>query len=411
MEQRAKVVNRAALNVPREQIMEHFSPTPMHKHVRRQLSSPSKPAAKDGASTKDQRWHLLDLARICRQRLNLRDRDITVLRGLLSLLPAQTRPDQLVVFASNRVVIERCDGIDERTLRRRIAHLQSCGLMSRRKSPNGKRYQVRDEEEGARLTYGIDLAPLFQIQPHLEALAEDCRRETLRVRTLRALIRDALHKRSPCSLNGILKEAHRALRCMLDSEQLQQILSQIEESFPVEAIQTTTAHYPDAAELTASHGQNDRHIQSSNKELSELEGAESRPAQMIAKSRKSTERYAGVYDISVAECLDLAQTAKAMAPILPKCWEDLIALSDQLAPAIGLKKPLVHEAEKYLGRHGCALAVLGLVEAFDRIRSPEAYLNALVKRAIKKSLDIVRMFRSLAKPGNGTPFGAACIPR
>jgi len=100
-----------------------------------------------------------------------------------------------------------------------------------------------------------------------------------------------------------------------------------------------------------------------------------------------------------------------MAPILPKCWEDLIALSDQLAPAIGLKKPLVHEAEKYLGRHGCALAVLGLVEAFNRIRSPQAYLNALVKRAIKESLDIVRMFRSLAKPGNGTPLGAACIPR
>lgn len=391
--------------------MEHFSNTPMHTHVRRQLSSPSKPAAKDGASTKDPRWHLLDLARTCSQRLNLRDRDIAVLRGLLSLLPAQARPDQLVVFASNRVMIERCDGIDERTLRRRIARLQNCGLAARRQSPNGKRYQVRDEEDGARLTYGIDLAPLYQIRPRLEALAEDCRREKLRVRTLQALIRDALYKRSAFSLNSILHEAHRALRRMLDSKQLQQILSQIEESFPVETSQTTTVDYPDAAELTASTGQNDRHIQSSNKELFESEEAESKSVQKTAKYRKSSERYTNESDISVAECLDLAQTAKAMAPTIPKCWEDLIALSDQLAPAIGLKKPLVHEAERHLGRHGCALAVLGLVEAFDRIRSPEAYLSALVKRAIKESLDIVRMFRSLAKPGNGTPLGAACIPR
>ena len=122
-------------------------------------------------------------------------------------------------------------------------------------------------------------------------------------------------------------------------------------------------------------------------------------------------RYTGQADISVAECLELASTAKAMAPTLPLCWNDLIALSTQLAPAIGLKRPLVHEAEKYLGRHGCALAVLGLVEAFDRVRNPEAYLSALVKRAIKDSLDVVRMFRSLARPKYGALLGAQCIPR
>ena len=152
---RLQAINRAALIVPREHIMEHFVISPMHQHDRRTVSLSAKQRP---ATEKDTRWHLLDLVKSCRQRLTLRDRDIAVLRGLLSLLPTSATPDQLVVFASNRVLIERCDGIDERTLRRRISHLQSCGLLHRRASPNGKRYQVRDDV-AARITYGLDLTP------------------------------------------------------------------------------------------------------------------------------------------------------------------------------------------------------------------------------------------------------------
>ena len=108
-------------------------------------------------------------------------------------------------------------------------------------------------------------------------------------------------------------------------------------------------------------------------------------------------------DITVDECMDLARTAREMAPKQPRCWEDLIDLSTTLAPAIGLQGTVIHEAEKHLGRHGCALAVLGLVEAFGRVRNPEAYLTALVQRRLKQGLDLVRMFRSLVRPGKPTP--------
>jgi replication initiation protein RepC len=107
-------------------------------------------------------------------------------------------------------------------------------------------------------------------------------------------------------------------------------------------------------------------------------------------------------DITVDECIELATTAKAMAPKQPQCWDDLIDLSTSLAPAIGLQRAVIHEAEKHLGRHGCALAILGLVEAFGRIRNPEAYLTALVQRRLKQGLDLVRMFRSLVRPGKPT---------
>jgi replication initiation protein RepC len=97
--------------------MEHVMSSPVQRHVRR-----TNPSYQDdhGAvtpiKTEDARWSLLDLVRRCRKPLGLRDRDVAVLRGLLSFVPQAADPSTLVVFASNRVLIERCDGIDERTL-------------------------------------------------------------------------------------------------------------------------------------------------------------------------------------------------------------------------------------------------------------------------------------------------------
>ena len=380
--------------------MEQITSTPMPRHARRPSLSSLKTLAQTSPADKDKRWHILDLAKTCRQRLKLRDRDIAVLRGLLSLLPSQARPDQMVVFASNRVLIDRCDGIDERTLRRRVAHLQDCGMLKRRTSPNGKRYQVRNEHHDAMLTYGIDLAPLFHIQSHLEALAEDCRQEAVRTKVLRSLIRDVLFKTPPHQITDVQIEAQRALRRVLDSNQLQQILSQLEDAAPIVIPQFTDNVTLPTTHLSVSDGQNDRHIQSSYKDNLESIGAESETLSKPAREKKSAN--VDHADITVDECMDLAQTAREMAPKQPRCWEDLINLSTSLAPAIGLQGAVIHEAEKHLGKHGCALAVLGLVEAFGRVRNPEAYLTALVRRRLMQSLDLVRMFRSLVRPGKPT---------
>ncbi len=379
----------------------------MHQHARRAVPASTKQRP---ATEKDTRWHLLDLVKSCRQRLTLRDRDIAVLRGLLSLLPASATADQLVVFASNRVLIERCDGIDERTLRRRISHLQSCGLLHRRASPNGKRYQVRDDV-AARITYGLDLAPLFEIQTHLEALADECRREAQRIKALRSMIRDALFKRAASVCPDQLETAHRALRRVLDSDQLQKMLAQINQMPPDQSTRVSETGNTLTSKMSASNGQNDRHIQSSDKEIFESEAEGLITEKNHAENPVGKTSHLDQADITVSECIDLASTAKSMAIARPQCWDDLIALSDSLAPAIGLKKPLVHDAQNRLGRHGYALAVLGLVEAYGRIRNPEAYLSALIKRAASQSLDLVRMFRSLVKPVPAASIQRACLPR
>ncbi len=343
--------------------------------------------ARVAAPIRDLRWHLLDLARRCRDPLGLRDRDITVLRGLLTLLPASNQPERLIVFASNRVLIDRCDGIDERTLRRRILHLQAKGLLVRKLSPNGKRYLVRDESAEARLTYGIDLSPLFAMQAHLEALAESEKREDLRRSALRAVVRDVLYHHAGSISPELCEQARLSLRRTLTSAQLQDVIDLMRNSLPADDEQG----HVESAQMSASHSQNDRHIQSSNKESFD---SECKKPQASPLPRQEPARN----DITVDECVALAKNAAELAPNRPRTWADVIELSAILAPAIGLTKTAVQSAQMHLGAHGCALAVIGLVEAFDRIRNPRAYFQSLTLRAEAQGLDCIRMFRSLAKP-------------
>lgn len=373
--------------------------TPVLRHVRRSSThNPNQP--NEAAKAQDLRWHLLDLVRTCRHRLALRDRDIAVLRGLLSLMPAGAAVHQRVIFASNCVLIERCDGIDERTLRRRLAHLQDRGLIARNLSPNGKRYQVRDERENARLTYGIDMSPLFLIQSHLEALAKDCRRETQRIAAFRALVRDALYHAPDTTHMTLSNEARLALRRSVSSAHLEDLLQRLR-SVVGDGKQTVVAHEDIcASELTASDGQNDRHIQNSNKDSEDSECLETARGSVTNHPPKITSRLK--QDLDVIECLELAPTARSMAAEIPRSWRDIVRLAAMLAPAIGLKRSSLDLAESRLGQHGCALAVLGLVEAFGRIRNPEAYLRALANAAQDKAMDIVRMFRSLVHTGHSS---------
>lgn len=380
--------------------------SPVPRYVRRTGSSCSSERRRESSDsgTTDARWSLLDLVRRSRNPLGIRDRDVTVLRGLLSLLPPSTDPGSLVVFASNRVLIERCDGIDERTLRRRLGHLAGCGLLARTSSPNGKRYQVRDECADVKLTYGIDLSPLFALRDHLAALAEQCAREEVRRKALRSVIRDILYHHSPDILPELTERAYRSLRRCLSSEQLEEIVDLLRATLPPKKQQDASV----ATVLSASDSQNDRHIQRSNKKDYELEAVEAPSDADHRTPDVPSQRSENSNDISVHDCMAMAKSAAAFTVEPLRSWDDVIRLSSTLAPALGLQRVDVDVARRTMGPLGSALAILGLLESFDKIRSPRAYLRALCIRTREESLDFVRMFRSLTKARvSGVSVGCA----
>lgn len=367
--------------------------SPVPRHARRTTSQrhSDRGCEKPNYGTADARWSLLDLVRRSRNRLGLRDRDITVLRGLLSLVPPSADPSALVVFASNRVLIERCDGIDERTLRRRLEHLKARGLIARRSSPNGKRYQVRDDCTDVRLTYGIDLSPLFAIRDHLEALAEQCLRDEIRCKALRSVIRDILYHHAANMQPELTERACRSLRRSLSSDQLEEIIDHLHAELPPAKLQDASV----TTVLSASDSQNDRHIQKSYKENYESEDAEEEKGAEPLTADVTSQPGGEGNDITVRECMAMARNAATFTSEPARDWDDVVKLSAALAPALGLENSDVDVARRTMGPLGCALAILGLVESFDKIRNPRAYLRALTTRARENGLDFVRMFRSL----------------
>lgn len=334
------------------------------------------------AQGQDPRWQALTHVRTARHMLGLKDRDLAVLRGLLSLLPPAQWGAEMVVFGSNRTLADRCDGIEERTLRRRLTRLAEVGLITRRASPNGKRYAIRDRQGDILLAYGIDLAPLAQMAAQLEDMAQNAAAEAKAVQMTKALIRDRLYhlNLNACAIDAELAETARlSLRRNLDLERLEELLAALEVIW--KAHQPAPAIEAESIEMSASDSKIDRHILNHNQDNLDL------TLQVETEDQ----------DISLASCLSHAPTASALALEKPRSWADVVHHAERLAPGLGVKAQQWRIAQTRMGHIQAALAIFGLVEAMDRIKAPQAYLSRLIAQAQDGVLDAVRMFRSLTQ--------------
>lgn len=331
----------------------------------------------------DPRWQALDAVQAVMGVLHLRDRDIAVLRGLLTFVSADRWDGGLTVFASNRVLQDRCGGMDERTLRRRLARLCEVGLITRHLSPNRKRYVVRDETGAEVLTYGFDLAPLRDGLAQLQDMARHQRAAQDRVTCLRALLRDALYHLGLTDRAAGAEPFRPLLRRKTTAEVLEAALEQVQALLGLCKTRDGASAKP--IQLTDSDGRTDRDIQTSHKEYFEKKEPQ----------KKETPMQMHDGDLTVALCLMAAPNAAAFSPERPETWPDISTLAQTLAPAIGITVAQLQRTKTALGERGASLAILGLVEAYPRIREPQRYLNTLVSRAMTKRVDVVRMFRSL----------------
>ena len=307
-----------------------------------------------------------------------------------------------MVYASNASLQARCDGIDERTLRRRLAHLCEVGLIVRHQSPNRKRYVVRGMQGEPVLSYGFDLSPLRDNLNRIRAIGEEQRATDLQTKVLKALLRDRLYKLAEAGFrpetDDLRVEAlQKMLRRKTDVATLEAAIKALNSCIP--ALPEVIEIHKQSTDLTDSLGQNDRHIQSSNKEYIEETS--------VAKTNQKIERHAETTDVTLEECIEAARSAMEFAQAPPKTWTDVAKLTNQLAPAIGVQTGQLLRTREALGERGTCLAILGIVEAFARIKEPSRYLNTLITKASQSSLNLARMFRSLTAT-NRFPAGNQC---
>ena len=336
----------------------------------------------------------------------LNHRHTQVLDMLASFVQQFTSDGRPVVFASNNAMSKRASGVSIQILQRAFTHLIECGLVQRNASPNGKRYCHKTGQQIVE-AYGIDLSPLLWRSEEIEAAALRQEAEALRVRIIRdriSLLRGLFDDDAPEQLeirkilrrknpSAVMLEAFHADLCgQARGEHAQQVSATAVETKGDAALPRCAQRVQDITEtafLICNAPQNDTHHQSSIQ--SNFESKKDEPTEVNAdhaESRYEEEAGIGPEDLCYA-CPD----AICFAEVKPRSWQQLWNLACTLAPQVGIKGPLAARAADTLGPTGFAITVLCLVQRFEQIRNPAAYLTSLL--SAQKPYSPARFRRSL----------------
>ncbi len=308
------------------------------------------------------KWSVLsDLTRAA-EAFGVGHRTLSVLKALMTFLPGRalsTRRGPCVVFPANRTLSERLNGMPESTLRRHLAALVSAGLVSRRDSPNRKRYARRVGGEGG-IAFGFDLSPLAQRQEEIEARALAARQAEEEHAVLRARLAELRAQILTCDPGNELAEpARKALRRKNNTAELADLVHSMEDWL--------------ATETGAADSQNERHIQNTEKKDSDLITAEETQDHPTADDAP--------VKLHLHEVAEACPSFREYFPESPRNWAGLVEVSDRMAPMIGIERAVLHEAQGAMGRESAAVTVLCLLERISSIRNPGGYLRRLTQLA------------------------------
>ncbi|MCJ8140927.1 plasmid replication protein RepC [Falsirhodobacter halotolerans] len=358
--------------------MTHISMTPFGRRATADLSAHRALAEAPCPAADIDKWAVLRDLTTARAAFKVSDRDLTVLQALLSFHPPQMlqADGPTIVFPSNARLAERLHGMPESTLRRHIATLVQAGLILRHDSPNGKRFARRNEQGAISRAFGFDMRPLLVRAAEIAEAAEQAREDARELHALRETV--ILHLRDIVALAGPLADVmdiHRALRRKLTVQTARDLAQRSL------AMVTMVRESHSVAEISGGYdSQNERHIQDSNKPLSESE-----------PYHEQLQDAGPVLHDLLSACPSSADYAQE--PI--REWRQAITTAQVVCPMMGITPDVWHAARTSMGAAQAAAAVFCILERFEVIRQPGAYLRRLSQKAAEGTFSVDRMIRSL----------------
>lgn len=361
-------------------------------------------------------WASIDLLKVIRKSLNLSDRDFSILNGLAALALKRDRAGDLIVFASNKTLSLKVNGMDIRTLRRRLANLIECGIIRRRSSPNGKRYAHHDASGNIIAAYGFDISPLIErMQEFRERVAlEEERRAMHRViRDRLSLLRMSFPIDSEEDI--ILRTALR--RSSTTTGQMKDLIEMFTPVNKSDAVPCNLDELAKPKAMSATDSQNDLHLQSSKQSIYERkEETLEENSKNLAHSVKPKKNHTNLNaqpDLQFDEVMQACPEAISFAQEYPTSWSELYAFSRWLAPMVGISTSIVNQAEQSLGRENLAMTLLGIVQMSGTIKNPGAYLRSLFSGRKAENYSAPRFIRHLLRTQMTatTAKKEGCLPR
>ncbi|MCL7999858.1 replication initiation protein RepC [Brucella sp. 21LCYQ03] len=348
--------------------------------------STSKPS---GESIK--KWELYRYLCIAKSDYGLNDRCLTVLNSLLSFLSDDviTSKSKLVVFPSNKLISQRAHMMPESTLRRHLSSLIAAGLITRKDSPNGKRYAHKSRAGEIELAFGFDFTPFFAMASEIKSAADRILDEQRAVKRLRDEISitsreiaktftdaaveasDERYVHFKDIVNAIPRRASRAALNVIKAN-LDAVLSEL-------AI--ALKNIDNVKEMSGNGAQIERHIESLTESLLEEKDEFSNLKEMTSGTvvKKSDVSKAGAIslDLVLRACPDIS--AYSTAGI--KSWRDLTDVSKLVSGFLGISHAAYIDAVRIWGIESASAVIAGILQKSSDISCPGGYLRALVQKA------------------------------
>lgn len=362
------------------------------------------PASRDQAASArhdtSSLWQVIRDLRICHAAYGLKSRHVAVLSTMVGFLKNQRHT---MVFASNLALQERLNQVSERTLQRAVKDLVDAEMITRRDSPNRKRFALRRRDSSDAIAFGFDLSPLLDRANEIHFLADEIVREDRNKQILRLKLRAlaaSLEARDPDDVR--IAEIRLIVRRKLGSQELEQRLETYlaTAGAPVEApcptIELTRRETSlSATNLTVNDSQIDGHIQKSEKDDLDKKPREfltDAPADALNRNEaKMPSPNALLSEIHVA-CPDVVAMSLTPNP----SWQDLVDQAPCMASWMGIDSALMQRLVDQHGSDKAAVTVYCLLQSQGCIKRPGAYLRSLVTGQHAQRFDPLRWLRRLS---------------
>jgi replication initiation protein RepC len=277
------------------------------------------------------------------------------------------------------------------TLRRHLAALLDCGLITRRDSPNGKRYARKSREGGLEDAFGFSLAPLLARSEEFQQAAERIRAEnrglkltreriTLHRRDIHKLIEAAIEEAVPGDWGGLW----RRFRAIVEAIPRKAVLHDLE------AIVGASAVLREEVDMVLENFMKTKNP-SGNESHNELQQSDSKTHPTFEfepaseKSGATLERERGTRE--PPKGYPLGFVLKACPEIVDYAgdgigsWRDLMATAAQVRGYLGVSPSAYEDACHTMGPESAAIVVACILQRAQHINSAGGYLRALTERA------------------------------
>ncbi len=378
-----------------------------------------------------------------RVKLGLRDRALAVLNALLSFFPETDleEGDNLIVFPSNAQLSVRANGIAGTTLRENLGILVDSGIVSRRDSPNGKRYARKDGQGEIRDAYGFSLAPLLVRAEEFAMLAQEAAAERRHLQLLReriTILRRDVRKLVAAAIEEGAKGDWLAIEAELVTE-----LFDLKRKKTIDELQKVADRLADLHaralnmlnsglknKKTAANDSEIRdHIQNSTTESS----YDFEPALTTGRAQTAKPDHEPI-DTPDAPTLEIKSAVAArpenpearktmpLSAVTKACpdiraygpggdvenWRELMAAAIVVRSMLGVSPSAYEEACAVMGPENAAITLACMLERAGHIQSPGGYLRDLTRRAARGQFSVGPMVMAAAR-ARGV-VGAATSP-